>query len=55
MKNFNIQYSMFNVQYLREIRGQSYNLIFWGVIALLASGVCAFGEDKARETFDAGV
>ena len=55
MKRFNIQCSMSNVQCSRKIRGQSYNLIFLGVIALLATGVSASAEDKARTTFDAGV
>ena len=59
MNNFNIQYPMSNIQCpmrrQRGIRGQSYELMLWMWMALLASGVGASAEDKARSAFDDGV
>ncbi len=54
MKNLNIQCPMSNVQCPKR-RGQSYDLMFWMWMALLASGMGASAEDKARAAFDAGV
>ena len=58
MKNLSIQCPMSNVQFPRrrgQQRGQSYDLMFWMWMALLASGMGASAEDKARAAFDAGV
>lgn len=62
MRDFNIQCPMSNVQFPMkrkrkrgQKRGQFHKLIFWVLIAFVATSVSASAEDKARAAFDAGV